>query len=76
MIFCLVLLGMASQRIEYLVIELFGNAWLREILAGWKRKERGCLPGFVESGVILYIISKSLPLFLIDSVSIVLYSEP
>ncbi|XP_043464170.1 transient receptor potential protein [Leptopilina heterotoma] len=53
----LMLLGMASQRIEYLVIELFGNAWLREILAGWKRKERGCLPGFVESGVVLYIIS-------------------
>lgn len=54
----LVLLGMASQRIEYLVIELFGNAWMREILAGWKRRERGCIPGFVESGVILYIISE------------------
>ena len=53
-----VLLGMASQRIEYLVIELFGNAWMREILAGWKRRERGCIPGFVESGVIIYILSK------------------
>ncbi|KAL0852615.1 hypothetical protein ABMA27_016897 [Loxostege sticticalis] len=55
--FFLMLLGMASQRIEYLVIELFGNAWMREILAGWKRRERGCIPGFVESGVIIYIIS-------------------
>ena len=49
---------MASQRVEYLVIELFGNAWMREILAGWKRRERGCIPGFVESGVIMYILSK------------------
>lgn len=56
--FALVLLGMASQRIEYLVIELFGNAWMHEILAGWKRRERGCIPGFVESGVIIYVISK------------------
>ncbi|XP_043491754.1 transient receptor potential protein [Polistes fuscatus] len=55
--FFLMLLGMASQRIEYLVIELFGNAWMREILAGWKRRERGCIPGFVESGVIIYVIS-------------------
>ncbi|XP_046748257.1 transient receptor potential protein [Diprion similis] len=55
--FFLMLLGMASQRVEYLAIELFGNAWMREILAGWKRRERGCIPGFVESGVIIYIIS-------------------
>ncbi|XP_060831241.1 transient receptor potential protein [Bombus pascuorum] len=55
--FFLMLLGMASQRIEYLVIELFGNAWMHEILAGWKRRERGCIPGFVESGVIIYVIS-------------------
>ncbi|XP_046814289.1 transient receptor potential protein-like isoform X1 [Vespa crabro] len=55
--FFLMLLGMASQRIEYLVIELFGNVWMREILAGWKRRERGCIPGFVESGVIIYVIS-------------------
>ncbi|XP_034937713.1 transient receptor potential protein [Chelonus insularis] len=55
--FFLMLLGMASQRIEYLVIELFGNAWMREILEGWKKRERGCIPGFVESGVIIYVIS-------------------
>ncbi|XP_015596997.1 transient receptor potential protein [Cephus cinctus] len=55
--FFLMLLGMASQRIEYLVIEFFGNAWMREILAGWKRHERGCIPGFVESGVIIYVFS-------------------
>lgn len=62
--FPLVLLGMASQRIEYLVIELFGNDWLHEILAGWKRRERGCIPGFVETGVIIYVISKQINAFL------------
>ncbi|KAK0091387.1 hypothetical protein PV326_003301 [Microctonus aethiopoides] len=55
--FFLMLLGMASQRVEYLAIELFGNAWMREILAGWKRRERGSIPGFVECGVIIYVIS-------------------
>ncbi|XP_011298653.1 transient receptor potential protein isoform X2 [Fopius arisanus] len=55
--FFLMLLGMASQRVEYLAIELFGNAWMREILEGWKRHERGCIPGFVESGVMIYVIS-------------------
>ncbi|EFN73452.1 Transient receptor potential protein [Camponotus floridanus] len=53
----LMLLGMASQRIEYLLIELFGNKWMREILADWKKRERGCIPGFVETGVIIYVIS-------------------
>ncbi|XP_011630949.1 transient receptor potential protein-like [Pogonomyrmex barbatus] len=55
--FFLMLLGMASQRVEYLLIELFGNEWMREILAGWKKRERGCIPGFVETGVIIYVIS-------------------
>ncbi|XP_058806874.1 transient receptor potential protein isoform X4 [Phymastichus coffea] len=54
---CQVLLGAASQRIEYLAIELFGTEWMREVLAGWKRRERGCLPGLVESGVVIYVIS-------------------
>ncbi|XP_014488486.1 PREDICTED: transient receptor potential protein-like isoform X3 [Dinoponera quadriceps] len=53
----LMLLGMASQRIEYLLIEVFGNKWMREILAGWKKRERGCVPGFVETGVVIYVIS-------------------
>ncbi|EGI64238.1 Transient receptor potential protein [Acromyrmex echinatior] len=55
--FFLMLLGMASQRIEYLLIELFGNEWMREILANWKKRERGCIPGFVETGVVIYVIS-------------------
>lgn len=54
----LVLLGMASQRVEYLLIELFGNEWMREILADWKKRERGCILGFVETGVVIYVISK------------------
>ena len=52
------LLGAASQRVEYLAIELLGNDWMKEILADWKRRERGSIPGFVESGVIFYVISK------------------
>ncbi|KYN44525.1 Transient receptor potential protein [Trachymyrmex septentrionalis] len=55
--FFLMLLGMASQRIEYLLIELFGTEWMREILANWKKRERGCIPGFVETGVVIYVIS-------------------
>lgn len=50
---------MASQRVEYLVIELFGNEWMREILADWKRRERGSFLGFVETGVVIYVISKA-----------------
>ncbi|XP_054291053.1 transient receptor potential protein-like [Macrosteles quadrilineatus] len=51
------LLGGASQRIEYLLIEWFGPDWLQEILEEWKRKERGGMPGLVESGVILWVLS-------------------
>uniref|UniRef100_A0A182PV03 Transient receptor ion channel domain-containing protein n=1 Tax=Anopheles epiroticus TaxID=199890 RepID=A0A182PV03_9DIPT len=55
--FFLMLLGGASQRVEYLAIEWFGPDWAQEILAEWKRKERGSLPGMFECLVILYIIS-------------------
>lgn len=40
-----VLLGAASQRIEYLALEFIGTPWLLEILADWKKHERGALPG-------------------------------
>jgi transient receptor potential cation channel subfamily C len=53
-----VLLGAASQRVEFLLMEWFGNEWMQEVLADWKRRERGSLPGIVESGVIIYIMSK------------------
>ncbi|XP_029707895.2 transient receptor potential protein-like [Aedes albopictus] len=55
--FFLMLLGAASQRVEYLAIEWFGPDWMQEILKEWKRKERGSLPGLAECLVILYIIS-------------------
>ncbi|XP_062537580.1 transient receptor potential protein [Armigeres subalbatus] len=55
--FFLMLLGAASQRVEYLAIEWFGPEWMQEILKEWKRKERGSLPGLAECLVILYIIS-------------------
>ncbi|XP_055637159.1 transient receptor potential protein [Toxorhynchites rutilus septentrionalis] len=55
--FFLMLLGAASQRIEYLVMEWFGPDWLQEILKEWKRKERGSFPGMFECMVMLYIIS-------------------
>lgn len=51
------LLGGASQRVEVLALEWFGNEWMREIVAEWKRKERGAGPGLFECGVILYMIS-------------------
>jgi len=53
-----VLLGLASQRVEYLLIEWFGPPWLQEILEEWKRRERGSLPGIVEFAVIIYVFSK------------------
>ncbi|KAF4526038.1 hypothetical protein B566_EDAN000832 [Ephemera danica] len=55
--FFLLLLGAASQRVEFLILEWFGNDWMQEILADWKRRERGSLPGIIECGVIIYVIS-------------------
>ncbi|XP_042237960.1 transient receptor potential protein-like isoform X2 [Homarus americanus] len=55
--FFLMLLALASQRFEYLVIEWFGNAWLKSVLDDWKMRERGSLPGLVEVCVVLYVFS-------------------
>lgn len=55
---CLVLLGAASQRIEYLALEFIGTPWLLEVLEDWKRHERGSFPGPTECSIILYIVSK------------------
>ncbi|XP_069177288.1 transient receptor potential protein [Procambarus clarkii] len=55
--FFLMLLALASQRIEYLFIEWFGNPWLRSLLEDWKLKERGSLPGIVELAIIMYVFS-------------------
>lgn len=52
------LLGAASQRIEYLALEFIGTPWMLEILEDWKRHERGALPGPIEFSIIFYIISK------------------
>lgn len=54
-----VLLGAASQRIEYLALEFIGTPWLLEVLADWKRHERGAFPGPVECSIMFYIISKN-----------------
>ncbi|XP_037793862.1 transient receptor potential protein-like [Penaeus monodon] len=53
--FFLMLLALASQRIEYLLIEWFGNAWLRSLLDDWKIRERGSLPGIVEVCIVMYV---------------------
>ena len=53
-----VLLALASQRLEYLVMEWFGPDWMQEILEDWKRRERGSLPGIVEFAVIIYVFSE------------------
>uniref|UniRef100_A0A1B0CBR7 Transient receptor ion channel domain-containing protein n=1 Tax=Lutzomyia longipalpis TaxID=7200 RepID=A0A1B0CBR7_LUTLO len=55
--FFLLLLGLASQRVEYLILELIGTPWLLSLLNEWKKHERGAMPGFIECFVILYVIS-------------------
>lgn len=57
-LFFIVLLGAASQRVELLFLEMFGNEFMQDIVKEWKRKERGARPGLAEWGVILYVISK------------------
>jgi transient receptor potential cation channel subfamily C member 4 len=55
--FFLTLLGAASQRIEFLLLELLGNAWIHGLLEEWKKHERGALPGLAESACMIYVIS-------------------
>jgi transient receptor potential cation channel subfamily C len=54
-----VLLSLASQRVEFLVIEWFGTPWMMPILENWKRQERGSLPRPTEYCIIFYVISKN-----------------
>ncbi|EFX85740.1 hypothetical protein DAPPUDRAFT_309057 [Daphnia pulex] len=54
-LFFLSLLGLASQRVEYLLIEWFGTEWMQEIMEDWKRRERGSIPGPIELFIMLYI---------------------
>ncbi|CAL8109852.1 unnamed protein product [Orchesella dallaii] len=51
----LTLLAAASQRVEFVILDFFGNDWMHEILEEWERKERGALPGVVETAIIIYI---------------------
>jgi hypothetical protein len=57
-----VCLGAASQRIEALALYLGGHLldlpFLLDILAEWKRKERGAFPGIFECFVIIYIVGE------------------
>ncbi|XP_050543563.1 transient receptor potential protein isoform X2 [Daktulosphaira vitifoliae] len=55
--FFLTLLALASQRAEFLALEWIDTEWTRSILEEMTRKERGSIPGPIESGIILYIIS-------------------
>ncbi|XP_069696083.1 transient receptor potential protein-like [Periplaneta americana] len=55
--FFLMLLSLASQRVEFLVIEWFGTPWMKSVLEDWKRRERGSLPGPIEYCIIFYVIS-------------------
>lgn len=50
-------LGAASQRFEYLALELIGTPWALEILADWKMRERGAIPGPTEICIMIFIIS-------------------
>ncbi|XP_063366128.1 transient receptor potential protein [Cydia amplana] len=53
----LMLLSLASQRAEFLVLEWSGISWLQELVEYWKEHERGALPGLIEFTVIIYIAS-------------------
>lgn len=57
------LLGAASQRVEFLLLEWFGNPWIHALLDEWKRHERGALPGLAESACMIFIISELFCLF-------------
>ncbi|KAK2716108.1 transient receptor potential protein-like [Artemia franciscana] len=54
-LFFLSLLAMASQRLEYVLIEWFGPEWIKEMMYEWQRKERGSLPGPVECLIIFWV---------------------
>lgn len=54
------LLCAASQRVEFLLLEWFGNPWIHALLEEWKIHERGALPGLAESACMIYIISNEL----------------
>ena len=57
-IFFLMLLAMASQRIEYLIVEIIATALddddLFNLVIEWERTERGSLPSYVETVIILW----------------------
>lgn len=53
-----VLLGAASQRIEYLALEFIGTPWMLEILEDWKKHERGSIPGPTELSIMFFVISR------------------
>ncbi|XP_031631635.1 transient receptor potential protein [Contarinia nasturtii] len=53
----LLLLGAASQRIEYLALEFIGTNWSLDILEDWREHERGAIPGPTDSCIIIFIIS-------------------
>lgn len=59
-IFFLMLLAMASQRIEYLIVEVIGTLFddqdMYNLAKEWERKERGSLPSHVETMIILWQI--------------------
>ena len=52
------LLAMASQRIEYLIVEILAHLMddedLYNLVLDWERTERGSLPSYVETAIILW----------------------
>lgn len=58
--FFLMLLALASQRIEHVIISVIcytipGTEWLAEIKANWEKHERGALPHVVELLIIVWV---------------------
>ena len=71
-IFFLMLLAMASQRIEYLIVELIGTLLdendLFLLVEEWEKKERGSLPSVTETVIILWQVN----FIIVNSSSIIL----
>ena len=59
-IFFLILLTLASQRIEYIIVEALAEmldaSELSDLVIEWERKERGALPSVVEWAIILWVV--------------------
>lgn len=56
LIYCPVLLVIVSQRFENMAIRMLGTKAMVKRLEEWEKQDRGALPSYVESLIVLYIL--------------------